>query len=146
MAPAFLKTLGVLATAGLMASGCLFRAFEEQNEKDARRETAHNGTLAKAALILDAVQEWGARHGGDLPGPDQFRREVGAYVKGKSAPLATAEEVEEAFGRFVWTFPGGKPTGEPSETEVGHLSEPNGEAVGYADGSVRRWRTIRPPQ
>lgn len=139
------KTLGVLAIGGLMTSGCIFRAFEEQNKKDAAKNRAGGQTLAKAALILDAVQEWSAKHGGDLPNSSQFRSEVAPYLKGKSGADVSAAEVEDAFPRFSWTFPGGRVTGTPSEVEVGHLTEPQGEAIAYADGSVRRWRPIQPP-
>lgn len=140
-----LKALGLLAIGGLLTSGCIFRPFEEQNKKDFRKERAHNQTLAKAAIILDAVQEWSAQHGGALPTPSQFRGEVGPHVKGKSGADVSASEVESAFARFEWTFPGGRVSGAAAETEVGHLTEPDGEAIAYADGSVRRWRPIQPP-
>lgn len=138
----FLKSLGVLAIGGLVTSGCIFQAFEEQNRKDAAKNRAGGQTLAKAALILDAVQEWSVKHGGDLPSPSQFRNEIGPYVQGKSGADVSAADVEAAFPRFVWTFPGGKVAGTPRETEVGHLTEPQGEAIAYADGTVLRWRPI----
>lgn len=140
-----LKGLGLLAIGGLVMSGCIFRAFEEQNKKDAVDERSRNQTLAKAALILDGVQEWSAKQGGALPNATQFRNEVGPYVQGKSGADVSAAEVEDAFGRFNWTFPGGRVTGIPSEVEVGQLKEEKGEAIAYADGSVRRWRPIQPP-
>jgi hypothetical protein len=143
---AILRTLGLLALSGFVVTGCIFRPFEEQHKKDLREERTRNQTLAKAAIILDAVQEWSAKHGGDLPNPTQFTNEVGPYVRGKSGGDVSAAEVEDAFPRFQWTFPGGRVTGTPSEVEVGHLTETHGEAIAYADGSVRRWRPIQPPK
>ncbi|MGV3616465.1 MAG: hypothetical protein ACO1SV_14140 [Fimbriimonas sp.] len=140
------KALGLLALVMLVTTGCIFRAFEEQNKRDIEKNRAGGQTLAKASLILDAVQEWSGKHGGVLPDPTQFRNEVGPYVQGKSGADVSAADVEAAFPRFQWTFPGGPIPSTPSEVEVGHLTEPQGEAIAYADGSVRRWRTIEAPK
>lgn len=141
-----LKVIGIVSLGSLLLSGCVFRAFEERNRQDARSERVRNQALAKAAIILDAVQEWSRQHGGALPNSSQFKTEVRPLLTGRKGADVSADEVEAAFDRFAWTFPGGTVSGAPSETEVGHLSEPNAEAIAYADGSVRRHRPISPPK
>lgn len=127
------KLLFGVAVATLIA-GC--NPFAESLKKNVKEEGERNRTLTTAAVVMKSVMAWSASHGGALPSPVQFRDEVKVPIPSLNGFNLTESDLLAAQQAFEWRFPGGKPT--DPKAVVGRLPGPDGAAVAYADGEVKR--------
>ncbi len=90
----------------------------------AQRQTAiSNGKQLGLAAIM-----WATDHGDTLPGPNDINAELKPYL-----------QTDKLFDQFNYTYSGGplSAIASPSETVLGTVDGPGGQALIYADGHVK---------